>query len=306
MNGGPFVAFSLAILLAVMANGADKPGAAGTVGSEACQACHEDLSKSFARNPHAAVEKDSRRGWQGKACESCHGPGAAHAESAEKSAIRNPGTLPAAEADKVCLSCHQNAPAQAGRIQGGHARNQVSCAACHTVHKDPAGAMVPASARAANQLCLTCHKQEWAAFQRPHAHRVPQGAMSCVDCHNPHGSLAGRSLSLVSANDAGCLKCHGDKRGPFAYEHAPMKLEGCSACHEPHGSANPKMLTRQEVRFLCLECHAAKPAASLASQPATLGGIPPAFHDLTNPRYRNCTVCHVKIHGSHVNRALLR
>ena len=74
------------------------------------------------------------------------------------------------------------------------------------------------------------------------------------------------------------------------------------SCHQPHGSANPRMLIRQEVRFVCLECHSnvGRPAS------ATLGGVPPAFHDLRSPRFRNCTVCHVKIHGSHVSRTLLR
>jgi hypothetical protein len=38
----------------------------------------------------------------------------------------------------------------------------------------------------------------------------------------------------------------------------------------------------------------------------TLGGIPPAFHDLRSPQFRNCTLCHVKIHGSNVNQELLR
>jgi predicted CXXCH cytochrome family protein len=31
------------------------------------------------------------------------------------------------------------------------------------------------------------------------------------------------------------------------------------ACHQPHGSANPRMLTRHEVRFVCLECHSNLP-----------------------------------------------
>jgi DmsE family decaheme c-type cytochrome len=300
------VALTLAAALAGVLAAAEKQAPATTVGSDTCQACHEDVFNSFAKNRHAAIEKDAKRGWQGKACESCHGPGSAHAESGDKAAIRNPGAMLAGQADKACLSCHQNGPTHVGRIQGGHARGEVSCAACHPVHKAAGGSMVPGKLPAVNALCLNCHKQEWAAFQRPHAHKLPQGAMSCVDCHNPHGTPLGRSLSMVSANEPGCLRCHGDKRGPFAYEHAPVKLEGCTACHEPHGSANPKMLTRHEVRFVCLECHAAKPAATAASQPASLGGVPPAFHSLTNPRYRNCTVCHVKIHGSHVNRSLLR
>jgi DmsE family decaheme c-type cytochrome len=113
-------------------------------------------------------------------------------------------------------------------------------------------------------------------------------------------------MQTVSANEPGCMKCHGDKRGPFVFEHAPVKLEGCASCHEPHGSANPRMLTRHEVRFQCLECHSNTMAPQPVGATAVAGGIPPAFHDLRNPRFRNCTICHIKIHGSHVNRDLLR
>ena len=30
-------------------------------------------------------------------------------------------------------------------------------------------------------------------------------------------------MSRVSANELVCLKCHADKRGPFPFEHAPVK-----------------------------------------------------------------------------------
>ena len=79
-----------------------------------------------------------------------------------------------------------------------------------------------------------------------------------------------------------------------------MKTDGCWACHEPHGSANPRMLTRHEVRLVCLECH------SNIAVGKTVGGVPPAFHDLRSPRYRNCTVCHAAIHGSQSSPALLK
>ncbi len=127
--------------------------------------------------------------------------------------------------------------------------------------------------------------------------------MGCVDCHNPHGTNAKAMTQLYAANDRGCVGCHGDKRGPFTFEHAPVRFEGCSACHEPHGSTNPRMLTRAEVRIVCLECHSSLPTVpNLASN----GVVPPAFHDLRSPRYRNCTVCHQKIHGSYVDRSLLK
>jgi DmsE family decaheme c-type cytochrome len=272
-------------------------------GSEACGVCHEDIAKAFAKNPHSVVEKDKKRGWETRACESCHGPGSAHVESTSAADIRSASKLPVAEADQGCLTCHRNQPTHVGRIQSGHARNQVSCVSCHSIHKSPEE-LVPRRRAAVNAECAACHTAVWSSFQRPHKHKLPEGAMSCVDCHNPHGSFLARSLQTVSANEPGCLKCHGDKRGPFVFEHAPVRLEGCASCHEPHGSANPRMLRRQEVRLTCLECHANTPRSAAAS--STLGGVPPAFHNLRSPQFQNCTTCHVKVHGSNVNPELLR
>ena len=113
-------------------------------------------------------------------------------------------------------------------------------------------------------------------------------------------------MRTASANEPGCFGCHGNLRGPFTFEHAPMRLEGCAACHEPHGSANPRMLTRANVSNLCLECHSNILGASGSSASGAMGGIPTGVHDLRSPRFQNCTVCHVKIHGSHVNRDFLR
>jgi DmsE family decaheme c-type cytochrome len=167
------------------------------------------------------------------------------------------------------------------------------------MHQEPSK-LVPKERSEINRLCTGCHVSVWAQFQRPHRHKLPEGAISCVDCHNPHGSFLSKARQTAFGNEPGCLRCHGDKRGPFAFEHAPVRLEGCSACHEPHGSANPRMLVRQEQRFLCLECHASVGNAQ------TLGGVPPALHDLRSSRFNNCAICHVKIHGSQVNRSLLR
>lgn len=273
------------------------------VGSEVCQTCHEDIYKAFQKNPHHQVETDKKRGWENRACESCHGSASKHVESVSAADIRQPAKLKAAETDRICLGCHQNQPTHVGRIDSSHARNQVSCVACHSVHKNGPDGMVARKPTAVNELCAGCHTAVWASFQRPYKHRLPEGAMSCVDCHNPHGSFLSRSLQTSRANEPGCLNCHGEKAGPFVYPHAAVNLEGCTACHQPHGSANPRMLTRPEVRFVCLECHANAPTPTPA---ATLGTIPPAFHDLRNPRFQNCTLCHQKVHGSYVNRVLLR
>lgn len=273
-------------------------------GSDACSTCHEDISNAFAKNPHHAVETDSKRGWQGRACESCHGPAQKHAESASAADVRNPAKLAAAAADRVCLTCHLNQPTHAGRLQSSHVKNQVSCTACHKVHANGPFGMVPRGMAAVNEQCASCHLGIWALFQRPYHHKLPENAMSCVDCHNPHGSVRPAMTQVFAANEPGCLKCHGDKRGPFTFEHPPLRFEGCWGCHEMHGSENPRMLTRQQVFYVCLECHANVPNAP--NPGGVIGVVPPAFHDLRSPRFQNCTVCHQKIHGSYVDRNLLR
>lgn len=238
-------------------------------------------------------------GWATKSCEACHGPGARHADSGASSDIVNPRTAPAAQVNQICLRCHLDESTHVGRIHSGHARNMVSCAACHTMHEGQE-ALVKRKLAATNALCQQCHGAERVEFERPYRHRIPEGAMSCVDCHNPHGTVLPKSLQTTSGNEIACFKCHSDLRGPFAFEHAPLRLEGCAACHEPHGSANPRMLRRHEQRVVCLECH-----ANIAAT-GTLGGVPPAFHDVRNARFQNCTICHTQIHGSHIDRFLLK
>src|ERR1051325_4492492 len=78
---------------------------AGYAGSEMCGACHEDIAKAFAKNPHDTVETDSKRGWESRACEACHGPGQKHTESTSADDIRNPSKLNAAATGKICMTC---------------------------------------------------------------------------------------------------------------------------------------------------------------------------------------------------------
>jgi DmsE family decaheme c-type cytochrome len=280
---------------------APKPAPKTYVGSDTCQMCHEDTFNAFQRNPHHVLSVEKGRGWAGKACEACHGPGSAHADSANAADIIDPAKVPAAETNRICLKCHLNQQTQVGRIMSGHGRNDVPCTSCHSIHAAHGMDTVEGRTGAINKLCSKCHLSEWASFNKPFHHRLPEGAMSCVDCHNPHGSILDNSLQTVDANEPGCFKCHGNLRGPFVYDHAPVELGGCTECHEPHGSANPRMLIRQEVRFVCLECHANIGVQSVI-RTGTLGGVPPAFHDLSSPRFHNCTTCHIKIHGSNVDR----
>ena len=293
----------LLILAAALPAAGQQSLPTGYAGSQACAVCHEDISNAFAKSPHHLVDTDKRRGWEARACESCHGPGDKHAGSADAADIRNPSKLAAAATDKTCLTCHLNTPTHIGRLQSSHAKDQVSCTTCHKIHANGPEGLVARKPAEVNKLCAGCHLDVWTQFQRPNHHKLPEGAMTCVDCHNPHGSVRPAMTQTFASNEPGCLNCHGDLRGPFTFEHGPVRFEGCSTCHEPHGSANPRMLVRQEVRFVCLECHANLPNPNTSG---TIGVVPPAFHDLLLPQYRNCTVCHQKIHGSYVDRTLLK
>ena len=288
-------------------NGQDKPAAPadqtapsasalkpGYAGSEACAACHEDKVPAALAH-HKALETSKRHHWAGMACEACHGPGKDHAESGDITKIVSFKSLSSTKVIQVCLGCHANAQRISGRRTDPHSRNEMSCTSCHVIHRPVAE---PLLVKASTDLCFTCHTDVKGEFTRPYRHRLQEGMVTCVDCHNPHGTVRNAALKSFSANEPGCLKCHGDKRGPFVFEHAPMDLKGCTECHEPHGSVNPRMLVRADVKSLCLECH--------TLTPKVIGGPPPAFHDVSTPRFQNCTTCHVKVHGSNVDREFLR
>lgn len=135
--------------------------------------------------------------------------------------------------------------------------------------------------------------------------------MTCTDCHNPHGTAsptwtAAATSQLVGTgrvNEQPCINCHNDMRGPFLFEHAGVRVDGCQGCHVPHGSTNSRLLKRPVVFPLCLECHnGVAPFGRQANGIQTQS----ASHNLTDPRYQNCTTCHVRIHGSNANVNFLR
>jgi DmsE family decaheme c-type cytochrome len=179
----------------------------------------------------------------------------------------------------------------------------VSCIDCHSSHSPKRTEYLLRASEP--EGCYRCHGEQKTSFSRPFHHKVPEGGMKCSDCHNQHGSFINKQLRTWNNGDLACLRCHGDKAGPFVYEHAPIKVEGCQACHTPHGSTNPKLLKRNEVRFLCLECHSNAPGApgEQGEGPAT-----PSFHNLADPRGRflNCTICHAMIHGSNASPVYFR
>jgi len=303
------------------------------VGSETCKTCHEDQFNSFAKTAHAKL---SKAGWKAEkqGCESCHGPGKAHVEGGgDKTKIRTFENESPKQISEGCLQCHAGKEEHNNYKRGEHWRNDVACTDCHSPHftkhlaeklagtpqgkTDAPSSLLPVGPFSAHsndlappkmlvksepQLCMTCHNETKGQFTQPFHHRVLEGAMKCSDCHNPHGGFESKQSRLNTGADAACMKCHADKQGPFVFEHAPAKVEGCVICHSPHGASNAKLLKRNNVNQLCLECHS---NVALAQGDIEAPGTP-SFHNQANVRYQNCTTCHAKIHGSNADKTFFR
>ena len=265
------------------------------VGAETCKTCHEEVAASYDKGPHWKTTLVKHQGpeWQG--CEACHGPGKAHAESADPEKIIRFGGLSREESSKRCLSCHEFGQEHANFLRSEHAKNNIGCIDCHSVHTPRVQARLLKATMP--QLCYGCHLEVKPDFSKPFHHRVNEGLISCNDCHNPHGGFLTHQLRTTAAQDVVCFTCHTDKAGPFAFEHAPVKTEGCVACHTPHGSSNPRLLTRSQVNLLCLECHT---FTVDSSAPAI-----PSFHNQAQ-KYQACTSCHTSIHGSNTDHFFFR
>jgi predicted CXXCH cytochrome family protein len=289
------------------------------VGSETCKACHEDQFNRFSKTKHAKLSHV--KSWKDKVqgCESCHGPGKEHVDGGgDKTKITSFADKSSKQISETCLSCHAGKESHAQFRRGEHWRNNVGCTECHSSHASEStptqiGSVTYPAMDSDNkpgagtekmlkvsepQLCISCHAATKAQFNQPFHHKVLEGKMKCSDCHNAHGGFEMKQAKLSIGGDQACVKCHTDKQGPFVYEHLPITVEGCATCHNTHGSSNPKMLKRNQVRQLCLECHSAIES--------NLAPNAPSFHRLNTARTSNCTTCHVKIHGSQNHPAFFR
>jgi DmsE family decaheme c-type cytochrome len=299
------------LLLTAVVASAQSP-VAGYIGSEACKVCHSDVWFNFYKNPHYKSIAAGNQPPERTGCEGCHGPGKAHVEARGGKATipRAFSLMPPAKILDTCLTCHSKDLSRANIRRSSHTEADVVCSNCHSIHKSATPKFL--LARKQTDLCYTCHSNVRAQFEMPVKHRVNEGFMQCSDCHNPHGTFAPtwrtgqrpRMVAQAVGNEEACLGCHSDKRGPFVFEHAPVRLEGCETCHRPHGSMNSRLLTRPVVFTVCLECH--NGAGNFGRQGDGVNQQTPSPHNMFDPRYRNCTTCHVRIHGSNSDPRFFR
>jgi DmsE family decaheme c-type cytochrome len=281
------------------------------VGSNVCKGCHPDVWSNFYKNPHFISVASGKEPPSHTGCEGCHGPGRSHvAAGGGKATIPHAFSLmtPNQVLDD-CLGCHDRDFTKANIRRSEHTMNGVACTSCHSIHRSTTPKFLLAKKQ--NELCYTCHATVRSQFSMPSRHRVDEGFMQCSDCHNPHGAFLAtwrmaqrpRMVQQVMNTEEPCLKCHFEKRGPFVFEHPPVRVEGCEICHYPHGSTNARLLRYPVVFTICLQCHNGADNFGTRNN-----GIPiqTSRHNMLDPKFQRCTTCHVMIHGSNVDQFFLR
>jgi len=269
-----------------------------------CTVCHNETW----RKPVLALYQTrhgNREDPRAPLCTSCHGPSDSHKADPSKHpdfVFAGANKLPAEAQNGQCLGCHGG---DAKRMHWGgstHQSRDISCTNCHEVHT-PHDRVRDKLTQP--EVCFACHKEQRNQINKPSRHPIPEGKMSCSDCHNPHGSTGPKLMKRDSVNDT-CYTCHMEKRGPFVHVHEPV-AEDCSNCHNPHGTTAENLL-KARPPFLCHQCHTphgaqvgqvagqgqAQPFAGSPLLSATTSGKSGINYFMA----RGCTNCHTQVHGT--------
>jgi DmsE family decaheme c-type cytochrome len=276
------------------------------VGEKICLGCHEQENTHFTNTLHSKVfRQNPKNEREAQVCEACHGPGSLHAKKTADKTLLVGFTKywgsPLETMNNQCLACHKGG----NRLHwpgSMHQSNKLACSDCHNPMErvSTTGLEVKTTI---NDTCANCHRQQRAEFNKRSHMPLPEGKISCVDCHNPHGSVTKPLLKAENANNL-CYTCHAEKRGPYLWEHAPVR-ESCVNCHTPHGSNHDKLLVVARP-YLCQQCHSPSVGhpgtfynnsnTALSAQAAVAAGAANPFSQRVEGRA--CQNCHSQIHGS--------
>ena len=262
----------------------EKTAGGGSFDVNDCRTCHEKAVNVIERTYHGTLENS---------CSSCHGDVTAHLKSnlekGEPGPIVKLSEAKPADVNATCLGCHEKGQ-QANWAGGVHDRRDLACTSCHSVHDFKSSKAQLKTPRDAD-TCFTCHQQIRAKSMRTSHHPVREGKLDCSSCHNPHDSTKPKMLKADWITEE-CLSCHTEKRGPFLWEHAPVR-ENCALCHDPHGSNHDKLLVAKQP-FLCQRCHLnTRHPGTLYDGVNTAAGPSPSNRAVEHA----CKNCHQNVHG---------
>lgn len=270
------------------------------IGEKECADCHRAYVESFERSPHAAYVRHPNLPADKRGCEACHGPGEFHLEEVKDlTKVVHFEKAKPKEIASACLRCHAETMRLAHWNRTPHAQAEVACTSCHQIHRGVEPATLPAieTTRMPKApvfvaslspkrllkgdevaLCSSCHRKEAAEFRRNFHHPVPEGRMTCTECHDIHPNRT--ATKRIQPLKGMCVTCHAEVAGPFVFTHDPVvggTGEECLECHRPHGSNNPRLL-KAFSRGLCNQCHTDKANNHFPGHTCWNSGCHPAIH----------------------------
>lgn len=234
------------------------------------------------------IEEDSR--WTtdfvdaGVGCESCHGPGAAHAESMEPGDIVQPRKLDPERQMALCGSCHGPRDPVFPLLDAAHRfRPGQRYEEAYDVYMIATG-----RSRSSDFFADGRPKSgsfEYQALLQSACWR--KGKATCLSCHTaPHAQEGPDELAAAKGDrtpvaDQGCRTCHAPifAAGQGHTHHQAAAAQRCVACHMPRlvpavldlesdhsiDVPVPENSERHGVPNACGVCHSKEPPAKLAA-----------------------------------------